>query len=253
VLLQRRTWWGSHGGSWGTPGGARDSHESVVAAALREAAEECGVPPGAVTVRGILRDDHGGWSYHTVIAAARATFAVTSDSAETSAAAWVPPAAVAGLELHPGFAEQWPVLADALHPLTVIVDAANVMGSRPDGWWRDRSGAATRLSGELAALAGGGIADLPAELDAPTLERWFPQFVVVLEGQARGAAHPDGVPETLLRLVRASGSGDDKIAALAGEQVGRRLVVTADRALRARCQAAGAAVTGPSWLLSQLG
>lgn len=253
VLLQQRTWWGSHGGSWGTPGGARDSHESVTAAALREAAEECGVRPDAVTIRGILRDDHGGWSYHTVIASAPAAFTVTSVSAETSEAAWIPLPAVARLDLHPGFAEQWPVLGDALHPLTVIVDAANVMGSRPDGWWRDRSGAATRLGGELAALASGGVADLPAELDAPALERWFPQFVVVLEGKARGAAHPDGVPETLLRFVTATGSGDDAIAALAGEQDGRRLVVTADRELRSRCQAAGAAATGPRWLLSKLG
>ena len=44
VLLQRRTWWSHHGGTWGLPGGARDSHESALGAALREAAEECGVP-----------------------------------------------------------------------------------------------------------------------------------------------------------------------------------------------------------------
>jgi rRNA-processing protein FCF1 len=53
-------------------------------------------------------------------------------------------------------------------------------------------------------------------------------------------------------VIAAPGSGDDTIAAVAGELEGRRLVVTADRELRARCVAAGASVTGPGWLLSQL-
>ncbi|MGE5134939.1 MAG: hypothetical protein ACM32E_18785, partial [Gemmatimonadota bacterium] len=52
-------------------------------------------------------------------------------------------------------------------------------------------------------------------------------------------------------VVAAEGSGDDTIARLAGQLPGLRLVVTADRELRRRCEAAGAAVTGPSWLLSQ--
>jgi 8-oxo-dGTP diphosphatase len=42
--------------------------------------------------------------------------------------------------------------------VTLIVDGANVMGSRADGWWRDRAGAMARLHGELAALAAAGIA-----------------------------------------------------------------------------------------------
>src|SRR5258708_39905864 len=62
VLLQRRTWWSHHGGTWGLPGGARDSHESALAAAPRGAAEECGVPAGAGTPRGVFTDGHGGWS-----------------------------------------------------------------------------------------------------------------------------------------------------------------------------------------------
>ena len=262
VLLQRRSWWGNHGGTWGPPGGARDSHESAMAAALREAEEECGLPADAVSVLGILRDDHGDWSYQTVIAAAPRPFPVHALSSETSKASWVPAEEVAALDLHPGFAARWPVLREALQPLTVVVDVANVMGSRPDGWWRDRAGAARRLRGELAGLAEEGLAALPESVQAPVLERWFPEFVLVVEGAARsivgahaagsGDRSASGSPDSRLRVVAAPGSGDDTIAALAGDLEGRRLVVTADRRLRERCVAAGASVTGPSWLLAQL-
>ncbi len=259
VLLQRRSWWGNHGGTWGPPGGARDSHESAVTAALREAEEECAMPAGAVSVRGILLDDHGGWSYQTVTAAAPRPFPVRAVSNETSRASWVPADDVAALDLHPGFAAWWPVLREALQPLTIIVDAANVMGSRPDGWWRDRAGAARRLRDQLAGLAAEGITALPETTQAPPLDRWFPEIVLVVEGAARSvaAAHAAGSPDGdgsggRVRVIAAPGSGDDAIVAVAGDREGRRLVVTADRELRARCVAAGASVTGPSWLLGQL-
>jgi 8-oxo-dGTP diphosphatase len=278
VLLQRRSLWGNHPGTWGPPGGAMDSHESAVRAALREAAEECDIPAAEVSVSGILRDDHGGWSYQTVIAAARWPFPVRSASAETSEVGWIRADDVGQLDLHPGFAAQWPSLRAWLAPLTVIVDVANVMGSRADGWWRDRAGAAVRLHGELAALAGAGLPGLPASMAGPALERWFPGYAMVLEGAARAAAgrlpRPPsdlpgqrttrlGPPPTgplpavpprpgQVRAVTAAGSGDDLIADLAAGLPGRRLVVTADRELRGRCEADGAAVTGPRWLLGML-
>jgi len=263
-----------------------DSHESAVSAALREAAEECGVPAGQVTVGAILRDDHGGWSYQTVVAAARDQFPVRNASEETSEVGWISAGDVGRLDLHPGFAAQWPSLRAALAPLTIIVDVANVMGSRADGWWRDRAGAAVRLHGELTALAARGVPALPAEMAAPALECWFPLLVLVLEGAARAAladlpaqsgdlsgvpsaglpsagsvpagpsqAGPSsaGLPDaSRVRVVAAAGSGDDLIADLAAQLPGRRLVVTADRELRGRCIAAGAAVTGPRWLLGML-
>lgn len=261
VLLQRRVSWSHFGGTWGLPGGAADSHEDPIEAALREAGEECGVPPDAVVVRGVYTDDHGGWAYHTVLGRAAAPFAAYAASVETDDVDWVAVPAVTDLELHPGLAEAWPALREALQPLTVIVDAANVIGSRPDGWWRDRAGAARRLLTGVTELAGAGVTTFPAAAGLPAPARWLPDFVVVLEGQARGAIAGDGAAAGdgagadgagRLRVVSAPGSGDDTIAQLAGELHGRRLVITADRELRSRCEAAGALVTGPRWLTGLL-
>jgi 8-oxo-dGTP pyrophosphatase MutT (NUDIX family) len=286
VLLQRRTWWSHHGGTWGLPGGARDSHETAVAAALREAAEECGVPADAVRQRGLFIDDHGGWSYVSVLADADAPFAVQSDYDETDEVAWVELPKVTELDLHPGLAAHWAELQDQLSPVTIIVDGANVVGSRPDGWWRDRAGAALRLRDQLAPLVTEGITELPAGLqslaEAPAVAddhlagigaggnggsgrpgrgiagmadgqirmRWMPEVVLVVEGAAKpAAAQSDGSP---VQVVAAGGSGDDTIAALAAQTTGRRIVVTADRELRQRCLAAGASVAGPGWLLGLL-
>ncbi len=270
VLLQQRSWWGSHGGSWGPPGGARDSHESAVRAALREAIEECAIDPAAVRVHAVLADDHGGWTYQTVLATAPAPIPAAAVSEETSEVAWVPVGEVGRLPLHPGFAGQWPALRTALSPVTVVVDIANVMGSRPDGWWRDRAGAARRLVDQVTDLSLRGVSELPDGLCGPALERWFPRFVVVLEGAAAagwdgqaaagaGPGEPGGGQRAALDqeqpvVARARGSGDDEIVrqAAAYAVLGPVLVVTADRELRSRCAAVGAAVTGPRWLLDLL-
>jgi 8-oxo-dGTP diphosphatase len=253
VLLIRRAGWSHHGDTWGPPGGARDSHESPAETAVREAAEECGAPPGVVRISGLLDDDHGGWSYQTLIGQAAEPFAV-QPSREAAETAWVPADDVASLPLHPGFAAAWPVIRNALAPVTVIVDGANVMGSRADGWWHDRAGAMTRLHGELAALAADGLVRLPDGGDGVALDRWYPQFVLVVEGKARAvlARVPNEVDGGAVRVVAAPAEGDDTIADLAGRLPGRRFVVTADRELRRRCEAAGAVVTGPRWLTAQL-
>jgi 8-oxo-dGTP pyrophosphatase MutT (NUDIX family) len=258
VLLIRRAGWSHHGGTWGPPGGARDSHESPAEAAVREAAEECGAPPGAIRISGLLNDDHGGWSYQTLIAEAAEPFAVLPGSREATQTAWVPADEVAALPLHPGFAAVWPVIRAALTPVTLIVDGANVMGSRADGWWRDRAGAMERLYAQLATLAADGITRLPGDDgggNESALDRWYPRIVLVVEGQARAVLDRvprDGGPAAV-QVVAAPGEGDDTIADLAGRLAGRRFVVTADRELRRRCVAAGAAVTGPRWLTAQLG
>jgi 8-oxo-dGTP diphosphatase len=256
VLLQQRSWWGSYGGAWGPPGGARDSHESVVRAALREAIEECAIDPRPVRVHGVLTDDHGGCTYQTVLATTAAPLSAAAVSEETSEVAWVPEPDVERLPLHPGFAGQWPALRTALSPLTIIVDAANVMGSRPDGWWRDRAGAARRLVDQIGELALSGVTRLPESVPAPAIDRWFPHFVVVLEGAAAAMTDAGGSGEagqdSQPRIVRARGSGDDEIVRQAAGIAGSRLVVTADRELRSRCEAVGAFVAGPRWLLDLL-
>ena len=117
----------------------------------------------------------------------------------------------------------------------LVVDGANVVGSRPDGWWRDRAGAAVRLRDALAPLAGAGV---PPELPPPV------QVVLVVEGAARHVAPTPGVD-----VVSAAGSGDDTVVELvAAAPERRRVVVTADRELRARVSALGAEVRGPRWL-----
>lgn len=139
-----------------------------------------------------------------------------------------------------------------------------MMGSRPDGWWRDRPAAAVRLHTELTALAASGRPVLPDDTEPEA-------FVMVLEGAARpaaaridaaaaridagaaridaGAARIDAAPGAGVRVVQADGSGDDAIVALVRDLPGRRVVVTADRELRRRCEAAGAEVLGPGWLI----
>jgi 8-oxo-dGTP diphosphatase len=128
------------------------------------------------------------------------------------------------------------------HQATIVVDVANVMGSRPDGWWRDRPGAAVRLHAELAALAARGRPVLPDDTGPE-------EFVMVLEGATRAATARIKAAGAGVRVVQADGSGDDAIVALVRKLPGRRVVVTADRELRRRCEAAGAEVFGPSWLI----
>ena len=167
---------------------------------------------------------------------------------------------------------------------TVVVDVANVMGARADGWWRDRAGAALRLCREVMALAsrytGPSEASGLSEASGPSGARPAAAWVLVLEGRACDAAErlrdsalpaggtppgADEVPPPALpraedtaapvRVVCAPGSGDDAIVAVVAEVTAageETLVVTADRELRRRCEALGAAVAGPGWLLRLL-
>ena len=149
--------------------------------------------------------------------------------------------------------------------MTVVVDGANVMGSRPDGWWRDRAGAAVRLHADIVRIAASPVAEF-----GEAVVGW----VLVLEGAARAAVIPASeavlpASEAVLpasqavlpasqevlpasqgvRVVLADGSADDAIVALLRSVPAPCTVVTADRELRRRCTEAGASVLGPGWLL----
>lgn len=127
---------------------------------------------------------------------------------------------------------------DAVRTL-VLVDAANVIGSRPDGWWRDRVGAVKRLVDELQGWAIGHAGNV----------------VVVVEG-----AVCDGVDEGAhggVEVRHAARSGvdaaDDRIVELVRAASHLEVeVVTADRELRRRVVAFGAQVIGPRTLFDRL-
>lgn len=114
IFLQHRAPWVHNGDTWGIPGGARDSHESVVEAALREAVEETGINPEYVIPLTTFTDDHDVWSYSTVIAIASNLLAAHQLNDESHEVRWVAFDDVERLPLHPSFAKSWPELRLAL-------------------------------------------------------------------------------------------------------------------------------------------
>jgi hypothetical protein len=135
---------------------------------------------------------------------------------------------------------------DEAERVVVLVDVANVVGSRPDGWWRDRPAAASRLLESLADLHGAAAVHPDGGKDAVRLSA----VLAVVAGAARSAAAPESVA-----VVRAARDGDTEVVAEARRILADGnvpLVVTADRGLRARLPA-GSQVAGPDWLNGLVG
>jgi hypothetical protein len=129
--------------------------------------------------------------------------------------------------------------------VVLLVDIANVMGSRPDGWWRDRAGAATRLLNGLEPLYGADVT-LPDGLGTVRIA----DVRAVVEGEAKRAEDPGAVS-----VLRADRDCDSEIVEEAGRLTASGktpLVVTADRGLRRRLPGS-ALIVGPGWLNSLLG
>lgn len=242
VLLQQRSALSLGAETWGLFGGARERDEASVTAALRETAEESTLDVKVVRIRGVVREDHRGWSYDTVVGDVGSRPEVAPASWESKDARWVPVDDVAGMDLFPSFAVSWPTVRAAMRRPVLVIDTANVMGSRNDGWWRDRHGAATRLRDQVDELDGVAL---------PPFDVAFPETVMIVEGKARGVGDGERV-----RVVSSPGEGDDTIVdtvrEFAGDPDADVYVVTADRELRRRSQEAGASILGPRWLLGQL-
>ncbi len=110
----------------------------------------------------------------------------------------------------------------------LVVDAMNVIGSRPDGWWRDRAGAIERLVGAVERYAEGGEERVTVMLEHEPRRPLDPGRVEVAWARSGGANAADR--EILTRLP----------AWLAEDEI---TVVTSDRDLAAKARAAGAEVT----------
>ncbi|NDE65328.1 MAG: NUDIX hydrolase [Actinobacteria bacterium] len=117
ILLQHRAPWVHNGDTWGIPGGARDSHESVLEAAIREAKEEIGIDPVHVTPIQTFSDDHGSWRYDTVIAYASDELVAHELNDESHEVRWVEIDKVDELTLHPSFEKSWTTLKGLVQAL----------------------------------------------------------------------------------------------------------------------------------------
>jgi predicted RNA-binding protein with PIN domain len=120
-------------------------------------------------------------------------------------------------------------------PSVLVIDAANVVGARADGWWKDRAGAARRLHEALL------VADIEYDV-----------VVLVLEGQAKAGAKAGR--DAHVHTVHAARDGDSTIVAearRAADRGQRVAVVTADRALQANVSGF-AATLSPIWLIDRL-
>jgi len=122
----------------------------------------------------------------------------------------------------------------------LIVDGNNVIGSRPDGWWRDRPGASRRLVASLQVLA----------------SESGDRISVVLDGRPLPDL-PEGVHDGVL-VAYATRAGRDAADDRIAEEVTRDrdpaslVVITSDRGLAERVRASGASVEGAGTLLTRL-
>lgn len=267
VVLQHRAAGTHEGDTWAVPGGARDSNEDYVDAALREAAEEAGVPPAQVSPIGWRHVDHGGWSYTTVVARAVGAVDVRAVNWESEQVRWYPVDHVAGLPLHPGFAAAWPHLRLPARAVTLVIDARSVAApllARPCA----HSTGTLALAQQCRTLARAGLdpGALPAGMNAAALDRLLPRIVLVaytrdaMAGDRHseltpGARHPRRWPDRQVEIIAVRPPGTDE--ALAGEVVAqaRRIeaavVVTADADLAERLPA-DTLVRSARWFMTVL-
>lgn len=247
VLMQHRALWSHHGGTWGIPGGALNKDESALDAAVREATEEALVPPDALDPLFSRVVDLGYWSYTTFVVETTRSFEAQITDDESAGLAWVIPKELQRLKLHPGFADSWTTLEPMLRyrPL-IVADVANIVGTKPDGWWKDRAKAARRTIESIAAVAENGVPGSVFGIDADTS---WPSLTCVVEGRARDIMREHAPLPRRVEVVAAEGSGDDwvvKVVAAARNANADTpiLVATSDRELQQRVEEYGAHTIG---------
>ncbi|MDA0564652.1 NUDIX domain-containing protein [Streptomonospora sp. S1-112] len=253
VLMQHRAVWSHQGGTWGVPGGAMNSDEDSVSAALREFGEEVAGDVGDIELIGLHRQEHTVWRYDTVLARTAAAADLEPANWESDDLRWVDVADIDGLRLLPAFGSTWPLLREALaHRLALVVDAAAVLartggdaaGGAAGGPDPDGGAALLRLRDDLAALGAAGVAAgaLPAGLAPAGLHLWYPRTVLVTDGAGTAPPPVPGVE------VAAAAAGAPGAPGAAGAP-GAFTVAVTDRP-GAFAGAERTAVVGPEWLES---
>jgi 8-oxo-dGTP pyrophosphatase MutT (NUDIX family) len=176
VVLQHRAPWTHEGGRWGIPGGARNHDETAVEAALREAWEEAALEPSDIEPLGVYVDDHGGWSYSTVVSRPRRPISPMAGNAESVSVEWIERDRVDGLPLHDGFAAAWPTLRDVpTDPVILVADAS----------LRDEPLLADILRHGIA------VSNLPSPQVRIGLQRVYPRLVLAADPWSeQGSAGP---------------------------------------------------------------
>lgn len=234
VLLQHRAAWSHQGGTWGVPGGARDSHEDVVTTALRETMEETGIDASTAELLGVHRADHGAWHYTTAIMLVDHEPAARGNR-ESVELRWLPVADVAERALHPGFAEAWPVLRGPR--VRLVVDVMEMATGWPGAWGREPAVGAQRLIDALQPLVG-----VARTCDGALIALASP----IVSGPGILAASAD--PAVLV----ASAGADGAAGLIATTSGPGDLVVSGDAALLDAVARAGAATAPPDWLFAAM-
>ncbi len=255
VLLQHRASWSHHGDTWGIPGGAIDSSESTMQAAMREFEEEVAGDLGEIVLHGVHRQDYRVWTYDTILARSSERRPFTPGSDETADIRWVPVNEIADLRLLPAFATIWPVIREALgQHLELIVDAASGstephLGGEPAPG--TNTGGISQLRDALSAVATAGIHPswLPDGLQLVDLHRWFPRITLVTGDDAPVPPAPG------VEVIPAGDQVVESIAEISRERGNTRgsLVVTAHAEVRQRLAALGASTAPREWLFTVIG
>ena len=118
-----------------------------------------------------------------------------------------------------------------------IVDGMNVIGTRPDAWWKDRDAAMLRLVDMLERWAAADGEDVTVVFERPPSP---PIRSTVIEVAHAPRPRADAADDEIIRRLRAD------------PQPGAVRVVTSDRSLADRASAAGATVEGANSFRTRL-